>query len=130
VKKLGLESRSLPHCYWEIFNILADRAMRQCRSGFGWGGEAIGGWARESLRLSGLTGEDYRSMGRCWGTIDLRLWQIADRLFGARAAFVKLCRVGWPIELWRGRRVDQHVKLRRKNEDDQLMPEERWNIRC
>jgi Protein of unknown function (DUF4058) len=39
--------------------------------------------------------------------IGLRLGQMVDRLFGARAAFVKLWRVEWPIELWLGRRVDR-----------------------
>jgi hypothetical protein len=34
-------------------------------------------------------------MGRCWGTIGLG--QMANRLFGARAAFVKLWRVEGPI---------------------------------
>jgi hypothetical protein len=33
----------------------------------------IGSWAREGLRLSGLIGKDYRSMGRCWGMINCRV---------------------------------------------------------
>jgi hypothetical protein len=56
--------------------------VNDSRSGFNRGVEAIdaakgpiGGLTREGLRLSGLTGEDCRSMGRCWGTIELRLRQ-------------------------------------------------------
>jgi hypothetical protein len=39
--------------------------------------------------------------------IGLRLGQMANWWFGARAAFVKLCRVEGPIGLWLGRRADR-----------------------